>query len=64
MSYSPYMTGATRVNVIMLKVLLALLPGIAAYVWVYGGAILLTLALATATALAAEAAMLLLRRRP
>lgn len=48
----------------MFKVLLALLPGIAAYVWVFGGGILVTIALATATALAAEAVMLKVRRRP
>ena len=48
----------------MLKVLLALVPGIAAYAWVFGGGILVTIALATATALAAEAVMLKIRRRP
>ena len=48
----------------MLKVLLALVPGIIAYVWAFGGGILVTIALATATALAAEAAMLKIRKRP
>ena len=48
----------------MLKVLLALVPGIIAYVWAFGGGILVTIALATATALAAEAAMLRIRKRP
>lgn len=48
----------------MLKVLLALAPGIIAYVWAFGGGILVTIALATATALAAEAAMLKIRKRP
>ena len=48
----------------MLKVLLALVPGIIAYAWVFGGGILVTIALATATALAAEAAMLKIRKRP
>jgi len=48
----------------MLKVLLALVPGIITYVWVFGGGILVTLTLATLTALFAEAAMLKLRRRP
>jgi electron transport complex protein RnfD len=61
---SPYLTASTPVNIIMLKVLLALVPGIAAYVWVYGGGILISLALASLTALAAEAAMLKLRNRP
>jgi Na+-translocating ferredoxin:NAD+ oxidoreductase subunit D len=48
----------------MLKVLLALVPGIVAYAWVFGGGILVTIALATATALTAEAVMLKIRRRP
>ncbi|MDQ5917142.1 MAG: H+/Na+-translocating ferredoxin:NAD+ oxidoreductase subunit, partial [Pseudomonadota bacterium] len=41
-----------------------LVPGIAAYVWIFGPVILVQLALATATALAAEAAMLKLRDKP
>ncbi|ROH88524.1 electron transport complex subunit RsxD [Pseudomethylobacillus aquaticus] len=64
MSRSPYLSSAPSVSVIMLKVLLALLPGIATYVWVYGGGILISLALATLTALLAEAAVLRLRQRP
>lgn len=48
----------------MFKVLLALVPGIATYVWVFGGGVLVTIALATATALAAEAVMLKIRKRP
>lgn len=48
----------------MLRVLLALLPGIAAYVWFFGAAILVQIALASITALAAEAAMLKLRGKP
>ncbi|MFA6180307.1 MAG: electron transport complex subunit RsxD [Candidatus Methylopumilus sp.] len=61
---SPYITNAPSVTVIMLKVLLALLPGIAAYVWVYGGGVLVTLMLASITALVSEAIMLKLRDRP
>ncbi len=64
MNRSPYISDAPSVSNIMLKVLLALVPGIIAYVWVFGGGILVTIALATATALAAEAAMLKLRKRP
>lgn len=64
MSASPYITGNTSVRVIMFKVMLALIPGIAAYVWIYGSGILITLALASVTALASEALMLKLRRRP
>jgi Na+-translocating ferredoxin:NAD+ oxidoreductase subunit D len=61
---SPYISDAPSVGTIMFKVLLALLPGIFAYAWVFGGGILVTIALATATALLAEAAMLKIRRRP
>jgi len=48
----------------MLKVLLALVPGIFAYAWIYGGGIIITLTLATVTAVLAESAMLKLRQRP
>jgi Na+-translocating ferredoxin:NAD+ oxidoreductase subunit D len=61
---SPYISNAPSIGTIMLKVLLALVPGIIAYVWVFGGGILVTITLATATALAAEAVMLKIRKRP
>ncbi|HXE38123.1 MAG TPA: RnfABCDGE type electron transport complex subunit D [Azonexus sp.] len=61
---SPYLLKETSVQRVMLKVLLALLPGIAAYVWLFGPAILVHLALATVTALVGEALMLKVRRRP
>lgn len=48
----------------MLKVLLSLVPGIFAYVWIFGGGILVTLTLATVTALVAEGVLLKLRQRP
>jgi Na+-translocating ferredoxin:NAD+ oxidoreductase subunit D len=48
----------------MLKVLIALIPGIVVYTWLFGGGILITLTLATITALSSEALMLKLRRRP
>ena len=64
MSRSPYLNSAPSVSVIMVKVMLALVPAIAAYVWVFGASILVMLALASATALAAEALMLKLRNRP
>ena len=64
MSRSPYLTSAPSVSVIMLKVLLALLPAVAAYVWVFGPSILVMLILASITALSAEALMLKLRNRP
>lgn len=64
MNRSPYISAAPSVGNIMFKVLLALVPGIAAYVWVYGGGVLVTITLATATALLAEALMLKIRKRP
>jgi len=64
MSQSPYISGSTSVSVIMLKVLLALVPGIAAYVWAFGSGVLVSLVLASATALVSEAIMLKLRQRP
>jgi electron transport complex protein RnfD len=64
MNRSPYIFDAPSVSTIMLKVLLALVPGIITYVWMFGGGILVTLALATLTALLTEALMLKLRGRP
>lgn len=64
MNNSPYLLKATSVQAIMLRVLLALLPGIVAYVWFFGAAILLQITLASLTALAAEAVVLKLRNKP
>ena len=63
-STPPYLLKNASVQRVMLQVLAALLPGIAAYVWIFGPIILVQLALTTATALAAEAAMLKLREKP
>ena len=62
--FSPFISKPDSVSQIMLKVLLALIPGIAMYVWYFGPAILVSLTLASVTALATEAAMLRLRDRP
>lgn len=61
---SPFIARPLAVNQIMLRVLLALLPGIALYVWFFGPAILVSITVASLTALATEAAMLKLRHRP
>ena len=61
---SPFITQPSSVSQIMLRVLLALIPGIALYVWYFGPAILVSIALASVTALATEAVMLTLRQRP
>jgi electron transport complex protein RnfD len=63
-STPPYLLKNASVQRVMLQVLAALVPGVAAYVWIFGPVILVQLALATATALAAEAAMLKLRDKP
>jgi electron transport complex protein RnfD len=63
-STPPYLLKNVSVQRVMLQVVAALVPGIAAYVWIFGPVILVQLALATATALAAEAAMLKLRDKP
>lgn len=49
---------------VMLHVLLALVPGIAAYVWNVGAGILVNIAIASVAALVAEALVLKLRNRP
>ena len=64
MIFSPFISKPDSVARIMLKVLLALIPGIALYVWYFGPAILVSIALASLTALATEALMLKLRNRP
>jgi electron transport complex protein RnfD len=64
MNFSPFISKPESVSRIMLKVLIALLPGIALYVWFFGPAILISMTLASTTALATEALMLKLRVRP
>lgn len=56
--------SANSVSSIMLRVLVALLPALAAYVYFFGTAILVSLTLAWTTALGAEWAMLKLRGYP
>jgi H+/Na+-translocating ferredoxin:NAD+ oxidoreductase subunit D len=64
MFFSPFISKPDSVSAIMLKVLLALLPGIVLYVWYFGPAILVSITLASITALGTEALMLKLRDRP
>ena len=61
---SPYIRKPASVQSVMLRVLLALVPGIAAYVWFFGAGILVNLVIASVAAIAGEAAMLLARGRP
>jgi len=64
MIHSPYIRKPASVQRVMFAVLLALLPGVAAYVWQVAEVVVVNLLLATVTALAAEALMLALRKRP
>ena len=64
MNNSPYLLKPASVQSVMLRVLVALLPGIVAYVWFFGAGILVQIGLASVTALAAEALMLALRGKP
>ena len=61
---SPFIIKPSSVSGIMLRVLMALLPAVALYVWYYGPAILVSMTLASLTALGVEALMLRLRDRP
>jgi len=61
---SPYLRQPASVRSVMARVLVALLPGIAVYVWFFGAAILVQIALASLTALAGEAAILSARGKP
>ena len=61
---SPYVHAADSVTVLMLRVLYALIPGIAAYVWFFGWGVLINIVFAACVALACEAVMLALRDRP
>jgi electron transport complex protein RnfD len=60
----PYLSQNVSVQRVMLQVLVALLPGIAAYVWLLGPAVLVQLAIASASALLGEFLMLKLLRKP
>jgi len=61
---SPFLRQPASVQSVMLKVLLALLPGIALYIWFFGWAVVVQIAIASVAALVAEAVMLALRRKP
>ncbi|MBI2383302.1 MAG: RnfABCDGE type electron transport complex subunit D [Gammaproteobacteria bacterium] len=61
---SPHLAVQPTVAQVMRDVLLALIPGVAAYVLFFGPGVLLNLALAAASCLAFEAAALRLRGKP
>lgn len=61
---APYVLKPASVSRIMLTVIAALIPGVAAYVYWFGPAILFTLSIAALAALGFEAAFLAMRRKP
>ena len=61
---SPHLPVSGSVTAMMQRVLIALLPGIACVIWLFGWGIVINILLASLTALLAEAAMLALRKRP
>jgi electron transport complex protein RnfD len=61
---APFLLKDASVSQVMTQVCLALVPGIAAYAWLVGPAILVQLVIASLAAVAAEAAMLKLRGKP
>lgn len=63
-SNSPFLRQPASVQSVMLKVMLALLPGLALYISFFGWAVVVQLAIASIAALLAEATMLAIRRKP
>jgi electron transport complex protein RnfD len=61
---SPHLQPANSVSKVMLHVVIALVPGILAYVMMFGWGVLVNILLAIVTALAVEAAVLQIRRKP
>jgi len=61
---SPHLPVADSVRSMMQRVLLALLPGIICFSWLFGAGVIINLLLAGITALFAEALVLWLRKRP
>ncbi|EGV19487.1 electron transport complex subunit RsxD [Thiocapsa marina] len=61
---SPHGSRPNRVDRVMQEVLLALVPGVLAMIWFFGWGVLINIALAVTVAVAAEAAVMGLRRRP
>lgn len=61
---SPYVAPSESLKILMLRVIIGLLPGSAAYVWFFGPGLIVNIVLAIIFALAFEAAVLRLRRKP
>ena len=61
---APYLLKDVSVSQVMIQVCIALVPGIAAYAWLIGPAILVQLVIASLAALVAESLMLKIRSKP
>lgn len=61
---APFLLKEASVSRVMMQVCIALVPGIAAYAWLIGPAILIQLVIASLAALAAESFMLKVRGKP
>lgn len=61
---SPHYHGMTPVSIVMLRVVLALVPGAAVYAWLFGWGVIFNIGLCVATAYISEALTLALRQRP
>ncbi|MFM1825309.1 MAG: putative inner rane oxidoreductase, partial [Pseudomonadota bacterium] len=61
---SPYIVNAPSVSTIMLKVLLALIPGIALYIYVFGLGVIVNILLASLTVIMTESVILAIRKLP
>jgi electron transport complex protein RnfD len=61
---APFLLKNASVSQVMTQVCIALIPGIAAYAWLIGPAILIQLVIATFAALLAEAVMLRIQGKP
>ena len=61
---SPFVAPGNQLKRLMLHVLVALLPGTAAYAWFFGPGLIVNILIAILFALAFEAAVLKLRGKP
>ena len=61
---SPYLAPATKLKALMIRVIIGLIPGSAAYAWYFGPGVIINIVIAVLFALAFEAAILRLRRKP
>jgi len=61
---SPHIHGPNSVNRVMMQVVYALIPAIAAYVWLFGWGVVTNIVLAVVVTLVGEAVMVTIRRRP